>query len=265
MAARQKAEGDADASVRWVHYSELVPWAGNPNTHPETQPAQIAESIRSFGFVSPAVVWPKEKMLVAGHGRLLAMRLICETGYDYLDADGKMKHRGPDPGFTPEGAPKAGYIRVLFHDFADAAKARLYAVADNELARLAKMDEDTVKGLIRELEATGSLDGVHAIGFDFERLQSFIEAAPVVVAAPPKAAPPPPAPPTPDAVAPPAGPGTLPESRIVNWTVPMSPEERARMISVTNAAKRIGGVSTTREALMLIIADYESQHGLGAS
>lgn len=252
------------SGVCWVHYSELVPWDRNPNTHPEAQPGQIAESIRAFGFVAPCVVWPGENLLVAGHGRLMAMRLICETGYDYFDDSGEMQRRLADPGFVPHGAPGPGMIRVLFHEFEDAAKAKLYAVADNELARSAEMDSDAVRELLTALKADDALEGVHAIGFDFATLSDFIEGTPQTPAAPAQEPAttstdpsPAPAPPTQDKG------GKKPEDRIVNWTVPMSPEERAVCISVTNAAKRIGGVETTREALLLIVRDYEAQHGLG--
>ncbi len=35
----------------------LIPYARNARTHSETQIAQIAASIREFGFLSPIIVW----------------------------------------------------------------------------------------------------------------------------------------------------------------------------------------------------------------
>lgn len=123
MAENRAKKEEPRPDVRWVHYTEVAPWADNPNVHPQFQPETIAESIRLFGFVSPAVVWASEGRLVAGHGRLQAMRLIIESGYDYIDRDGEFQHRDPDPGFTPLGAPGPGYMAVLFHDFASEAAA----------------------------------------------------------------------------------------------------------------------------------------------
>src|SRR6186997_1406936 len=55
--------------------SALIPYARNPRTHSEAQVAQIAASIREFGFTNPIVV-DGERGVIAGHGRLLAARKL---------------------------------------------------------------------------------------------------------------------------------------------------------------------------------------------
>lgn len=55
--------------------SELVPYAGNAKEHPDGQVAQIAESIREFGFNDPIGVWHDpdgRPVIIEGHGRVLA-------------------------------------------------------------------------------------------------------------------------------------------------------------------------------------------------
>src|SRR5260370_21486091 len=52
---------------------KLIPFARNPRTHSDTQVAQIAASIASFGFNNPILVDTKAG-IIAGHGRLLAAR-----------------------------------------------------------------------------------------------------------------------------------------------------------------------------------------------
>jgi ParB-like chromosome segregation protein Spo0J len=54
---------------------ELIPFAGNSRTHSETQVAQIAASIREFGFTSPILI-SEGNDIIAGHGRVLAARLL---------------------------------------------------------------------------------------------------------------------------------------------------------------------------------------------
>ena len=49
---------------------DLVPYAGNARTHSDAQVAQIAESIKAFGFTVPVLV-DTEGGLIAGHGRVL--------------------------------------------------------------------------------------------------------------------------------------------------------------------------------------------------
>ena len=49
----------------------LIPYARNARTHSEVQVAQIAASIREFGFTNPILV-DGDNGIIAGHGRLLA-------------------------------------------------------------------------------------------------------------------------------------------------------------------------------------------------
>lgn len=56
----------------------LIPDPRNARTHPKKQVAQIAASIREFGFTNPILADP-EGHLIAGHGRLLAARELGLT------------------------------------------------------------------------------------------------------------------------------------------------------------------------------------------
>lgn len=53
----------------------LIPYARNARTHSDAQVAQIAASIREFGFNNPVLV-DGENGIIAGHGRLLAARKL---------------------------------------------------------------------------------------------------------------------------------------------------------------------------------------------
>src|ERR1035437_5280335 len=57
---------------RWP-VDRLIPSGINPRTHSREQVAQIAASIREFGFVNPILVGP-EGGIIAGEGRLRAAR-----------------------------------------------------------------------------------------------------------------------------------------------------------------------------------------------
>jgi len=56
----------------------LIPYALNSRTHSDEQVAQIAASIREFGFTNPVLV-DEDSNLIAGHGRLLAARKLNMT------------------------------------------------------------------------------------------------------------------------------------------------------------------------------------------
>jgi hypothetical protein len=53
----------------------LIPYASNARTHSDAQIAQIAASIREFGFTNPVLV-DGEQGIIAGHGRVLAARKL---------------------------------------------------------------------------------------------------------------------------------------------------------------------------------------------
>ena len=57
---------------RWP-VARLIPRAIDPRTHSDQQVAQIAASIREFGWTNPILVGP-DQVIVAGHARLLAAR-----------------------------------------------------------------------------------------------------------------------------------------------------------------------------------------------
>jgi ParB-like chromosome segregation protein Spo0J len=62
-----------DLRIQYRLVSDLVPHARNPHTHSDEQVAQIAASIREFGFTNPILLDGKNG-LIAGHGRLLAAK-----------------------------------------------------------------------------------------------------------------------------------------------------------------------------------------------
>src|SRR4051812_47194312 len=55
--------------------ASLVPYARNARTHSDEQVAQIAASIREWGWTMPCLV-DEEGGLIAGHGRVLAARQL---------------------------------------------------------------------------------------------------------------------------------------------------------------------------------------------
>ena len=58
-------------SVKTKKVSDLIPYVNNARVHPEEQVAQIAASIKEFGFNNP-ILLDGENGVIAGHGRLMA-------------------------------------------------------------------------------------------------------------------------------------------------------------------------------------------------
>src|SRR3954447_17961614 len=57
-------------------YAALIPYARNARTHSEEQVAQIAASIREFGFTNPILI-DEDGTIIAGHGRVLAAQKLA--------------------------------------------------------------------------------------------------------------------------------------------------------------------------------------------
>jgi len=106
---------------------DLIPYARNARTHSDAQVAQIAASIREFGWTNPVLI-DEHNGLIAGHGRVLAARKLGTT--------------------TIPAIVLAGLSEP---------KKRALMLADNKLALNARWDDDLLR-----LE----IDELHGVGFD---------------------------------------------------------------------------------------------------
>ncbi|MEO3476017.1 ParB/Srx family N-terminal domain-containing protein, partial [Roseomonas sp. CAU 1739] len=125
-----------------VRTRDLVPYARNARTHSDEQVAQIAASIREFGFTNP-VLTDGANGIIAGHGRVLAARKL---GLDEVPVI-ELAHLTP-------------------------AQRRAYVLADNKLALNAGWDEDLLRLELTELQELGfDLD---LTGFDADEIAGFL-------------------------------------------------------------------------------------------
>jgi len=62
-------------NIENISIEKLIPYARNSRTHSEAQVAQIAASIREFGFTNPVLIG-NDNDIIAGHGRVLASRKL---------------------------------------------------------------------------------------------------------------------------------------------------------------------------------------------
>jgi ParB-like chromosome segregation protein Spo0J len=106
-AVEQTGAVSASLQIEYRAVDSLIPYERNPRTHSEEQIAQIAASIKEFGFTNP-VLLDGENGVIAGHGRLAAARSLglktvpcIELGHlkpeqkrSYLIADNKIAQNG---------------------------------------------------------------------------------------------------------------------------------------------------------------------------
>jgi len=122
--------------------ASLIPYARNARTHSDEQVAQIAASIREFGFINPVIV-DGDKGIIAGHGRVLAARKLGLKEVPALEVASLTE-----------------------------AKRQAYILADNKLALNAGWDTDLLKVEIQDLKmADFNLD---VIGFSADELNALL-------------------------------------------------------------------------------------------
>jgi len=130
-----------DLQIAWRSLGELIPYARTPRTHTDAQVAQIAASIREFGWTNPVLV-DGANGIIAGHGRVLAAR-------------------------------KLGWEQVPVIELAHMSEAqkRAYVLADNQLALNAGWDEALLRLELADLSDLGFELGLIGFGAgELERL-----------------------------------------------------------------------------------------------
>src|SRR5947209_3195001 len=116
----------------------LLPSPRNARTHSDAQVAEIAGSIRAFGFTNPILVG-EDGDVIAGHGRLAAARLLGLADVPVI--------------------PLGGLSEV---------QRRQLMLADNRIALNAGWDAEMLNLELRELSVLGADLG--ALGFTAQEL-----------------------------------------------------------------------------------------------
>jgi len=145
----KKSVGDIKASAWPADHVErrsvesLIPYARNARTHSEEQVAQLAASIKEWGWTTPVLV-DEDGQIIAGHGRVMAARKLGIEEVPVMIARGWTE-----------------------------AQRRAYVLADNQLAANAGWDMDLLKVELGDLDLTGfDLD---LIGFDDKTLAGLLQ------------------------------------------------------------------------------------------
>jgi len=122
---------------------DLIPYVNNSRTHSDEQIAQIAASIKEFGWTNPVLV-DGDNGIIAGHGRVMAAR--------------KLKYK---------------QIPTIELKNLTETQKKAYIIADNRLALNAGWDNEMLTIELNDLLADGfALD---ILGFDPKELSALLE------------------------------------------------------------------------------------------
>lgn len=127
-------------TIQEIEIEKLIPYARNSRTHSDEQVAQIAASIKEFGWTNPILI-DGEAGIIAGHGRLAAARKLGMTKIPVIE----LSHLSP-------------------------TQKKALIIADNKLAINAGWNNEMLMLEIEELEIEGF--DIDLIGFNEEELST---------------------------------------------------------------------------------------------
>ena len=135
--------------IETLAIDRLIPYARNSRTHSDEQVAQVAASIREFGFTNPVLV-DAEGGIIAGHGRVMAARKL--------------------------GMDKVPCIRLAH---LTEAQRRAYVIADNKLALNSGWDDQMLALEFKDLQDMGFDLELTGFGLgDIDELLAELDATP---------------------------------------------------------------------------------------
>lgn len=111
--------------IEMVEIGKIIPYINNPVIHSEEQVKKIASSIKEFGFINP-IILDKDNVIIAGHGRLEAAKLL-----------------------------KLDKVPCLRAEHLTPAQVKAYRIADNRLQEMSEWDTELLKVELEELEEAG--------------------------------------------------------------------------------------------------------------
>lgn len=133
---------DRNTQYELVDVGGLIPYARNARTHSEAQVAQIAASIREFGFLNPIIV-SSDNTILCGHGRFYAAQKL--------------------------GLEKVPCIR---EEYLTEAQKRAYILADNKIGLNSGWDNDLLAVELSDLQEQAF--DLSLTGFDAEELDKLL-------------------------------------------------------------------------------------------
>lgn len=128
--------------IEQVEIEKLIPYARNSRTHGDSQIAQIAASIKEFGFTNPVLI-DEGNGIIAGHGRVLGAQRLNLTEVPCI----RLAHLNN-------------------------AQKRAYVIADNKIALNAGWDEEMLRLEIGELKDFDF--DLSLIGFDSAEIDQML-------------------------------------------------------------------------------------------
>lgn len=125
--------------IETVLIDSLVPHPKNMNKHPEAQIERLVKLIEYQGMRNPIIVQKGTNLIVAGHGRLMALKKMGEKK-----------------------------VPVIYQEFDSEAQLYAYMTSDNAIALWAELDLGAINAEMLDLEPDFDIDLLGVQNFAIE-------------------------------------------------------------------------------------------------
>ena len=122
--------------VKEISIDLLKPYENNAKIHTKSQVKKIAASIEEFGFLNPVLI-DRDYNIIAGHGRVEAMKILGETE-----------------------------VPCLFVEGLSEEQRRAYILADNKLTEMGEWDKELISTELLDLRTEGF--DINLTGFNID-------------------------------------------------------------------------------------------------
>jgi DNA modification methylase len=133
---------EAAKNIELVSIEQLIPYVNNARTHDDAQVAQIAGSIKEFGFNNPVLI-ADDNSIIAGHGRVMAARKL--------------------------GLKEVPCMRL---SHLTETKRKAYILADNRIALNSGWDNDLLMVELKDLDIDGM--DLSLLGFSPDEIDALL-------------------------------------------------------------------------------------------
>lgn len=149
--------------IEYINLDDIIEADENPKDH---DLGVLYESMKRFGFTDPIMLNEASGKLLAGHGRLQALKLFKDRGEkapDRIQVEKDIEDDTIEDWFIP-------VIKGI--NIENSADAQAYLIADNRITEIGGWKPmELIESLNEVIEETGNLDGT---GYDLDDIETIL-------------------------------------------------------------------------------------------
>jgi len=145
-----------NAYIEYRRLQDIFRYPRNPKEH---DLGVISRSLEHFGFINLIIINERTKQILAGHGRLAALKVM-------------KRNNAPPPQNIKVGDSEDWFVPVLRGIYLDKAETKAFMVADNRLVEVGGWNDQQLSQILKTLLDKDLLD---VTGFNTQDLDEMLQ------------------------------------------------------------------------------------------